>query len=201
MAKQYTSVSALIRDVAPDAETSAATEKRILDRKLIKQLVAMRALRELSQKDIAKQLNCTQSRVSKFEQSLDEDVKLSDLRAYSKAVGCEFCSCITSQSIKPVDKVKAHVFAIKKHMDDLATLANSDEKIAEGVVGFFSELLFNFTRLFGDSVKRLPLAPNGLPYIDVRLAESCQCEDELSASAEPLLSASKDGTKMASYTP
>ena len=101
MVKQYASVAELVRDVAPDIETRDASEKRIAGRKLVKHLMAMRAVRELSQKDIANQLDCTQSRISKLEQSLDDEVRLGDFRAYAKAVECEFIAAIQPRDVKP----------------------------------------------------------------------------------------------------
>jgi len=173
--KRYTNVSDLIQGTTQDGELRTAFEERIAHRSLVKQLLVLRAARGLSQENIAASLQCTQSRVSKIEGLDDDDMRIGDIRKYADAVGCEFVAGFTPRDMKPVDKVKCHVFAIKKHMDDLAELAKADEKVAEGVAGFFSELFFNFARLFGDSVKRLPLAPNDMPYLDFRLAEICPC--------------------------
>jgi len=167
--KQYTSVSELVRDMAPDPEFRAAFDGRVARRKLVKELLAMRAVRGLSQQDIAQKLDCTQSRISKLENTSDDDIRVGDLRAYAEAVGCELAVCPIPRDMKPVDKVKCHAFAIKTHMDDLARLARSDEKIAEGVGGFFFELCVNFFRLLGDSEKLLPKRPNDLPYFDLQI--------------------------------
>jgi transcriptional regulator with XRE-family HTH domain len=174
----YTSVTELFKNVVSDDASAKALECRIASRRLIKHLLAMRAARGISQKELADKLHCTQSRISKLERSKDSDLSLGDIEEYAKAVGCDFVAAIMPQNIKPVERVKRHVFAIKKHMDDLADLANADAKIAEGVVGFFTELLLNFTRLFGDSVKRLPPAPNGMPYMDFRFSEIDPSEPE-----------------------
>jgi len=167
--KQYTSVSELVHDMAPDAEFRAAFDARVARRKLVKQLLAMRAVRGLSQQDIAQKLDCTQSRISKLENTSDDDMRIGDLRAYAEAVGCELAMCPIPRDMKPVDKVKCHAFAIKAHMDELARLARSDEKIAEGVGGFFFELCVNFFRLLGDSAKLLPERRDDLPYFDLQI--------------------------------
>jgi transcriptional regulator with XRE-family HTH domain len=174
--KRYKNVSELVQATSPDAEFKDEFEKRIGRRRIVKQLVAMRAVKGFSQQDIADRLHCTQSRVSKLEGMYDEDARLGDLQHYASVVDCAFVAGLQPRDMKPVDKVKCHVFAIKKHMDDLAELAKADEKVADGVARFFSELFFNFARLFGDSVKRLPLAPNDVPYLDFRLAEICPCQ-------------------------
>jgi transcriptional regulator with XRE-family HTH domain len=166
----YTTVSELVQDMAPDADFQVAFENCRKARKIIKELLAMRAVRELSQRDIAGKLNCTQGRISKLENSNDNDVRLGDLRAYAEAVGCEFIACTVPRDVTPVDRVKCHLFAIKKHTDDLAQLAQSDEKIAQGVAQFFFELVLNFGRLAGDSVKALPVGQDGLPLFDFKVA-------------------------------
>jgi transcriptional regulator with XRE-family HTH domain len=167
--RQYASVSDLVRAVAPDADFLTAVEERLAGRRLIKQLLSMRAVKGLSQQDIAEKLHCTQSRISKMESSVDDDLRLGDLRAYAKAVDCSFVAGVLSDEVQPVDRVKGHVFAIKKHMDDLARLAQSDEEIVQGVAGFFFELFVNFSRLLGDSAKLLPLRPDESPYFDCEL--------------------------------
>ena len=167
--RQYSSVSELLRDVAPDDEFRAEFDQRVARRRLIKHLLALRAVKGLSQKDIAEKLGCTQSRVSKLENANDDDVRLGDLRAYANAVGSELIASAIPQDMKPVDKVKCHAFAIKKHMDDLSQLAKSDARIAQGVASFFHELFVNFILMLGDSAKRLPLGPDELPYFEIQL--------------------------------
>jgi transcriptional regulator with XRE-family HTH domain len=162
----YTSVSDLVRDMAPDSSFQMEFEEHRSARMLVKQMVAMRAIKGLSQHDIAEKLACTQSRVSKLENSLDNDMRLGDFRGYAEAIDCEAFIGVVPRGITPVDKVKGHVFAIKKHTDDLAKLARTDDKIAAGVAQFFIELVMNFGSLVGDSVRRLPRNANDVPYFD-----------------------------------
>jgi predicted XRE-type DNA-binding protein len=172
--KQYTSVEELVREMAPDKEFVAEFENRVERRKLIEHLLVMRAVAGLSQGDIAQKLDCTQSRVSKLESLDDDDMRLGDLRRYADAVGWTFVAGFVPRDMKPVDKVRCHVFQIKKHMDDLARLARADSKIAEGVGGFFCELFVNFVRLLGDSAKLLPHRSDDSPYFSVEFDKDCQ---------------------------
>ena len=91
-------------------------------------------------------------------------MRVGDLRGYADAIGLNFIVGFVPRGINPVEKVKCHVFTIKKHMDDLARLARTDSKIAEGVSGFFCELFVNFVRLLGDQPKLLPTRPDDSPY-------------------------------------
>jgi len=165
--KQYASVSELVRDIVPDEEFHAAFDEFVARRKLTKQLVALRAARGMSQEDVAAKMACTQSRISKLENAEDDDVRLGDLRAYAEAVGCELVACPIPQDITSVERVKCHTVTIKKHTDDLAQLARTDETIAEGVASFFFELFANFIWVLGDSAKQLPLRSDGAPRIRV----------------------------------
>ena len=176
--KQYESVSQLIDDIAPDEEMRKAFNARISERALIKELLVLRAVKGFSQKDIAQAIGCSQSRISKLENAKDVDAKLGDLRAYADAVGCELPAWPMPRDMKPTDKVKCHTFAIKKHMNDLAQLAKSDEKIVEGVASFFHELFVNFTLMLGESAKRLPLRPDDSPYFDLQLGCYCQSAND-----------------------
>ncbi len=166
--KKYTNVAELVRDTVPDEEFHAAFEEHVAQRKLIKRLVALRAARGMSQSDVAAKMACSQSRVSKLENATDEEMRLGDLRAYAKAVGCDLVACPIPHDMKPVDTVKYHTVTIKKHTDDLAELAKADESIAEGVAGFFFELFANFIWMLGDSAKRLPLRSDGTPRFRVK---------------------------------
>lgn len=166
-AKQYASVSELLHDILSDKETREEFDTVVAQRRLIKQLIAMRAAMGMSQEDVAARMGCTQGSVSKLENSKDNDVRLGSLRAYAKAVGCELAACAIPQDITPVQMVKCHTIAIKKHADDLARLARTDETIAEGVTGFFVELFANFMWMLGDSAKRLPAHPDGTPRLRV----------------------------------
>jgi transcriptional regulator with XRE-family HTH domain len=172
--ERYANVRELVQEVSPDDEFRAAFDNRVASRKLVKYLLAMRAVSGMSQQDIARKLQCTQSRVSKLEGFSDDDLRLGDMRNYADAVGLTFVAGFKPRNMKPVDEVKCHVFTIKKHMDDLARLARTDSTIADGVGGFFCELFVNFVRLIGDSAKLLPNRPDKSPYFSVEFNSDCQ---------------------------
>ncbi len=169
--QQYASVSDVLRDIAPDDAFQTEFDQHIAERSVIKQLLALRATLGLSQQDIADRIGsgCTQGKISKLENAKDADVRLGNLQAYADAVDCGFTAQPMPRHLKPVDKVKIHAVAIKKHMDDLAQLARSDEKIAHGVAGFFYECFVNVFLMMGDSARQLPLCPDGSPYFQFHL--------------------------------
>jgi len=54
-----------------------------------------------------------------------------------------------------VNKIRYHVSEIKKHLDLLAHLAGKDEKILEGVVKTFTDVLQNILGIFAENAKKL----------------------------------------------
>jgi transcriptional regulator len=59
------------------------------ERKLIKHLILLRQKYRLTQKELAKKMKCTQSKVSNIEYSLDRNLKIKDLVGYAKALNLQ----------------------------------------------------------------------------------------------------------------
>jgi transcriptional regulator with XRE-family HTH domain len=55
--------------------------------KLIDQLILARVASNLTQSQMAAKLRCSQSRISKIEDSQDADLSLGDIHAYARVVG------------------------------------------------------------------------------------------------------------------
>ena len=89
--RQFKSVSDLVRTISDSAVTAELVEKKIAERAIVSQLIAMRLKRDLSQGDIAKEMGCTQSRVSKLENGLDKNLTFADIEAYLKALQMQMC--------------------------------------------------------------------------------------------------------------
>lgn len=174
--KQYTSVSDLMQDMVPDAKFNDELASLIEARKTVKQLLAFRALRGLSQAEVATRMQRTQSRVSKLENSRDDDLRVSDLRKYAAAVDCDLAVGVIPKGTQPVDRVKCHAFAIKKHMEDLARLAASDETIRAGVTKFFVEVTYNITKMLAEAASCLPRPDDDRPCFSIELSE-IRCVD------------------------
>jgi ribosome-binding protein aMBF1 (putative translation factor) len=65
-------------------------KRRLKHTEVVDQLVLARLRAGLSQTDLAERLNCTQSRISKIEDSLDVELSLKDIYDYAGAVGVMF---------------------------------------------------------------------------------------------------------------
>jgi transcriptional regulator with XRE-family HTH domain len=168
---RYESVSQMVRQTTDDA-FAAEFERLLRSQRIVKDLMVLRATRELSQEDVAKKMRCTQSRISKLESSKDVDLSLGDLAKYANAVGFRVGVMLEPEGTTAVDRVKWLAFQIKHQLDQLADLAKDDQKIAHGVADFFSEAFFNLVSMLQDSAKKLPCHPeDGEPIISFEIAE------------------------------
>jgi predicted XRE-type DNA-binding protein len=96
--KSHDSVADMIREVLGDDRIADDFETHVTQRQIVKNLMALRAAAQISQEEIAAKLECTQSKVSKLENSEDEDLRLGDLAQYARALGYEMKIVLT-----PVD--------------------------------------------------------------------------------------------------
>jgi len=171
--KKYLSVSDMLADNAPTEEFREEFETQVAKRRVIKHLIAMRTVKGMSQKDIADQVKCSQSRISKLEHGLDDDMRLGDLRVYAHSLGFSIGFLFSDRKITAVEEVKHHAFCIKRLMDRLAHLAGRDEKIAQAVSAFFGEAFFNLVKMLQDSANKLPPQPDDeSPYVRIEIAAS-----------------------------
>lgn len=158
MGKKYQSVSELVGHLTNDKKLQAEFEREVADKNLAKTLFSMRCSKGLTQADMAKRIDCTQSRVSKLEDTPAADIRVGDLMSYAKALDLNL-SIGFHPEMTSAECVKLHAFEIKRHLDLLAQLAHRDDAIFEGVKKFFAEALDNILSLFTESAKKLPKAP------------------------------------------
>lgn len=185
--RQYTSVSELLRDIAPDREFQAEFEEHIEQRKLVKHLLALRAAKGLAQRDLAQELGCTQSRISKLENGTDDELRLGDLVKYVHALGFDFGIVMRSPSQTVVDEIKYHAFRIKKLLEYSVSLAGNDQAIQEGVEEAHIEVLLNLVKIVADSAQRLPKNPQTqAPYIRIETCGVGVCPQATREDSAPI---------------
>ena len=172
MKKKYTSVGQMVRETT-DASFANAFEERLHDRRIVKDLMVLRASRGLSQAEVAEKMGCTQSRISKLESAKDSDLALGDLANYAAALGFRLGVVLEPKGSTPVGRVKKLAFQIKDELERLAGLAREDEKIAQGVAAFLNEAFFNLVRILQESAKKPPGDPkDGEPLISSEIIGS-----------------------------
>lgn len=191
--KQYTSVSKMLEDLSDDDQFNNEFDERVAQRRLVKRLIALRAARKVSQADVASALGVTQSRVSKIENGVDDDLRFSELKAYAQALRTDIGITFSDRKRTIADEVKSHVLQIKQALDRLAKCAEGDERIAHGVAAFFGEAFFNVVRIMQESASKLPKREtDGKPHLQIEIQEALKndragtpCEeDDISDSAD-----------------
>ena len=154
--KRYANVVDMMRDLSEDATFADDLDKHLAGRRLITQLVALRAAQGLTQKELGDKAGFTQSRISKLEASEDADLTLSTVMKYAGAIGLNVEITLVPRGVSLVDRVKHHAFCIKRLTDSLAKLGTKDERIADGVGDFLKEAASNLVRLIQRSRELLP---------------------------------------------
>jgi len=89
--RSYSSVDEMVK-LTLGTRWLKCMKQRLKHTEVVDQLVLARLRAGLSQTDLAARMKCTQSRISKIEDSLDVQLSLKDIYEYAAAVGveCEF---------------------------------------------------------------------------------------------------------------
>jgi len=173
--KAYASVVDLLRDSEETRSVADDVEKRIAERRLIKRLMALRAHRGMSQGDIAKAMDCTQSRISKLESSIDDDLRLGDLDGYLDALGLDITVVVSKKhGIRAADAIKYHWQCLGKELDRLLDLAHDDgdSEIAHAIGKFSNEVACNYLARIVDFLNRLPSAAREeVPFLGIAVED------------------------------
>ena len=169
-AKTFDTVAGMVRDIVDDDPAFVADlEAALRRRSVIDTLMARRSKLGLSQKRLAAEMGCTQSRVSKLESGDDDDLSGYDLTSYAKAVGLNVTVLFTDAETTLADQVKTHVLYVGQLLQKLVELAGDDTAIAAGTHNFLSEVLLNSVNCVLDAGTKLAanVAATGggqLPY-------------------------------------
>ncbi len=159
--RRFNNVSELARHLSDAQATGSDSiasdlEQRLASRHVIKELLAIRAAKSLSQSDIAQKLSCTQSRVSKLESGSDDDLRLGDLRDYLRAMGLDLTLVVGDGERRLVEQIKYHWSCLGQLLRQLVEVASTDATIATGVGKFATEFAFNFGLLTLNFLNKLP---------------------------------------------
>ncbi len=155
MNSESKNISGLLDAIGND-ELTQATNDRIRERKIISNLIVLRTSQGSSQSDIAQEMGCTQSRVSKLEQGADRDLRISDIEAYMRCCGHTLSANFLPSNWTIMDKVKHHAFEIVRQLQAMCELSNGDETMEAGAVRSHVETLSNMVRLILESAVAIP---------------------------------------------
>ena len=142
-------------------------------RKLVTQLADLRNLNGISQQDVAEQLQCTQSKVSKLENGYDDDLTIQALIAYAKLFDSDLTILFSSKEDSLVSQIKYHALCIKTCFEQMNELVQQDAKIGEGVAAFHIEALLNLVKIVGESGYHLmsSMSPSAEPQVRLQMQD------------------------------
>ena len=156
-AKNEGVTNALAAELGCEKETAELVYQRIQARRLVKMLTAERVRHNLSQKEIAAKMGCSESKISRMESSNDVDLNFGDILAYARAAGINMSVLFDDSTLPNATRIKHCVFAIASMLQHLTDLAkDEDDSIRNAINKFQVEVLMNFLIKYRESGAALP---------------------------------------------
>jgi len=177
--KRYKSVSELIEDTFDDDPQFVDDLKTQINRRqIVRGLATLRNSKNITQEEIAEKMRCAQSRVSKIENGLDDDLRLSDILAYLKVLNYNAEISLLPSDMTVVGEIKYYARQMNKAFDKLTSLALKDDTIREGIAKFYNEALVNLMAIVVSSANKLPKSKSPMPNIRLSFNEEIAQENQ-----------------------
>ena len=151
MEGRVTSVAEVVRNTAPDENFQDTSDGHPADDGVSRSLTALRRSMDVTQAELAERAGCTQSKISRIENSPNDRLKLEDLaiyaRAFSMRVSFEF-----EQELPAADGIRGLARDIRNRLDDVA---------GRGAERSYEEFLFRMLDLFMEKLEAHRARRNG----------------------------------------
>jgi transcriptional regulator with XRE-family HTH domain len=155
--KKFKSVSEMVRVISDSSEFSDSVEDQIKSQQLVKMLFALRSKFGVSQDAIAEKMQCSQSKISKLENSFDREITMGELEDYLDALGLDVKITITHSNGTLADEVKHCVFRMKTLLNELSEMVEeTDSDGQDCAANFMLECLFSSFMAVKQSLLKLP---------------------------------------------
>lgn len=144
--EKFKSVKDLVRKTTPDDEKEflEAYEGLSAERQIIKYLMGLRAAQNKSQSDIARSMGCSQSRVSKFEASRDDELRLGDLRGYLEALDFDLRLVFARSNLPIAAAIKLQWRGLLDMLKTLSDMSGDDIQMNKAVADIHVKLASEF---------------------------------------------------------
>lgn len=171
--KRYKSVKELMDNILREEDPQFSTDfaAQTSRRQIVRGLATLRNTKNITQEEIAQKMGCAQSRISKIENGLDDDLRISDIQAYLKVLNYSAEINLLPSEMTLVDEIKYYAWRMKVAFDRLTSLAHKDDTIQRGVANFHIEALFNLIGLVKSSARKLHSARHPMPKIRFSLVD------------------------------
>ncbi len=163
--KTYENMADLVRDVSGDSEAGDQLASRLNQQAIVHFLFGMRSANGVSQVEMAKRLGCSQSRISKLENGLDDELTIGEFRNYLRSLEHDIMFVIRKQRWTLAEQIKFHACTIHSCLKKMVALAQRDPTIVDGVTEFHVEAFYNLAMLVVESAKKIPQTADFVPQI------------------------------------
>lgn len=150
-------------------------------------LAGMRAAHGLTQKEMGEKIGVTQGAISKLEAGRDEDLRLSEVCAYARALN-ERVGVVYGPSPSHAEAVTAHLRAAKYHMFELAKVAQKDAEMDNRMNKFFGDTFESVMTMLAEVYTNLP---NGIKGCEFSM-EVIHCHPSIPDTRPPIARTKKD---------
>jgi transcriptional regulator with XRE-family HTH domain len=179
----------MVRDQSEDKELGERAAEKLERRNIIHELIGVRIARGLSQGDMAKKMGCSQSKVSKFENSKDDDLRIGDFHRYTDALGLEMTICLTRKGRTMADTMRSHVAAVQSLIKRLTKWAKHDDAvIAKGAELAFMKVAAQLSETLLGAIKEIRRVLPNSPAVDrpsIAIEPEYQDQDANDPASEP----------------
>ncbi|MCK5580088.1 MAG: helix-turn-helix transcriptional regulator [Candidatus Omnitrophica bacterium] len=135
----------MIKDVLEDGKVKNEALQEINKKSLAKFLFYLRCEHGLTQTELANRIGCTQSRISKIENSYNYEISVQDLLDYGQATNLKLELGYRNKDARLVDLIAFHVQRIQECVHKLTDCSKGDKSMCEGavkvIVGMVNQLI------------------------------------------------------------
>ena len=162
MEKRVTSGLEMVRDTASDENFQDKSDGHPADDGVSRTLAALRCSQDVTQAELAKRAGCTQSKISRIENSPNDRLKLEDLTIYARAFNMRV-SIDFGHSSTVADATERLARQIRNSLDEMAEKVEPEVAADECVRESYEAFLFDMLDLFMDNLEGLRARQNGSP--------------------------------------
>ena len=162
MERRNASVYEMVSDAAPVKSLDEEMESNARDYNVCRALTDMRSSRILTQEELADRAGCTQSKISRIENSSNDRLKLDDLAMYARAFNMRVSIDFAPES-SSTDATERLARQIRNGLDNVAAKVRREGAADEGAKEAYETFLFEMLDLFMDNLEGLRACRNGSP--------------------------------------